>query len=342
MGHYERAVAERPELVWPRYRAAASGRRIALYESAAGHLRAAILRRPKNPALHTQLAAMLLHFNRPEEAAEACDRALALDPDFAEAYRNRALIDDRLARADLRRDDGRRFAMLSRFLGPAQAEQLGLHSFLYTMLGRGRGGAAGRDGLLGDALAANPSDTDLRVIEANRLGRSGRPAEAVAVLDGVLRDQPGHLLARYNRAVYLRLLKRPEALAEYRASVDDPRFEELYREQPRAIVSFAVIANDLIERGRADEAVTFAERGLAESERTGLYAAEAHYALARALVASAGADRHRLDRARERLRTAVGLRSDLVGSYAKDWLFADLRRADPSFLNPPASGVASH
>ncbi len=334
LGHYERAIAERPDLVWPRYRAAAAGCRIALYSSASKHLRAAISRRPDNPALHTHLATALLMAGHLEEAAEECDRALAIEPDFAEAYRTRAIIDDRLARGALRRADGDRFALLTRFLGPAQAQKLDLHSFLHEMLGHRRGGDSHRDRLVREIVAVDPANPEARLVEANTLAGSGRLAEAVDRLDAVLRDRPEHLLARYNRAIYLRRLGRPETLAEYEAVIADPRFEELYREQPGAIQTFWVLAEDLIGLGRLDDAVAVAERGLAESERTGLYPAESQYCLARARAASAGTDPDRLDRARERLRLAVDLRPDLVASYAKDRIFAELRRIDPTFLNP--------
>jgi serine/threonine protein kinase/tetratricopeptide (TPR) repeat protein len=333
LGHYERAIAARPDLIWPRYRAAVAGWRIALYTTATKHLRAAIGRRPDNPALHTHLAAMLLLSGRTEEASEACNRAIALDPDFAEAYRNRAIIDDRLARSDLRRTDGHRFALLTRFLGPAQAEKLSLQSLVHTMLGRRLDEAPDGGELVRKIVAADGADADVRLIEANRTAATpSRRPEALALLDAVLRDQPDHLPARYNRAIILREAGRPEALAEYQAVVDDPRFEEIYREQPRAIWAFAVIANDLIELGRLDEARAFAERGLAESERTGLRRAEAHYALARVHSAAGQADPASFERARDQLRKAVGLKPELTASYAKDRLFAGLRRDDPTFL----------
>ena len=336
LGHFERAIVERPDLIWPRYRAAAAGCRIAKYSTGSKHLRAAIARRPDNPALHTHLAMMLLMSGHLEEAGEACDRALAIDPDFAEAYRNRAIIDDRLARGSLRRADGDRFALLTRFLGPAQAQKLDLQSFLHDMLSRRSGGEARRDRLIREIAAVDPSNPEVRLVEANTLADSGRVAEAIDRLDAVLRDRPEHLMARYNRAIFLRRLGRPETLAEYEAVIADPRFEELYREVPGAVRTFAVLANDLIDLGRLDDALAVAERGLAESERTGLSPAEAQYCLARAHAAAAGADAGRLDQARGRLRLAVELRPDLATSYTKDHIFAELRRIDPTFLNPAA------
>ncbi|HEY2157499.1 MAG TPA: tetratricopeptide repeat protein, partial [Isosphaeraceae bacterium] len=340
LGHYERAIAERPDLIWPRYRAAVAGWRIALYSTATRHLRAAIVRRPDNPALHTHLSTMLLLSGQAEEASEACNRAIDLDPDFAEAYRTRAIIDDRLARADLRQADGHRFALLTRFLGPAQAEKLSLQSFLHMMLGRRPGKSSGNEELIRKIVAADGADADVRLLEANALAATpARRDEALALLDAVLRDQPDHLAARYNRAVILRQAGRPEALAEYRAVVDDPRFEEIYREQPRAIWAFAVIANDLIGLGRLDEARAFAERGMAESERTGLGRAEAHYALARVHSAAARTDPAGFDRAQDQLHKAVSLKPELTATYAKDRLFAGLREAHPTFLRPsPENG----
>src|SRR5206468_10239500 len=135
-------------------------------------------------------------------------------------------------------------------------------------------------------------------------------------------------LARSSRAVFLRQLGRPEALAEYQAAVADPRFEELYRVQPRAIGSFAVIAHDLIGLGRPAEALAAARRGVEESRVTGLYPADAHYALARAHMSMDQADP-----AREQLLIAVGLKPSMASDYARDRPFASLRRDDPSLLS---------
>jgi serine/threonine protein kinase/tetratricopeptide (TPR) repeat protein len=335
LGQYERAVAERPELLWPRYRAAAAAPRIARYLTAAKHLRAATARRPNNPALHTHLAVMLLLGGQAEEASEECGRALALDPDFAEAYRNRAIIDDRLSRGDLRRADGDRFVLLTRFLGPAQAERLSLQSAAHARLGRPLGEDPRLEQLVRKVASAAATDADVRLVEAATLAATpSRRDEALALLDALLRDHPDHLPARYNRAFLLHEARRPEALAEYQAVVAHPRFEEIYRTQPRAIWAFAVIVDLLIGLGRPDEARPFAERGLAESERTGLYRGEAHYALARthAAIAEARPDAGGFDLAREQLRAAVGIKPGLAAHYARDRLFAGLRRADPAFL----------
>ncbi len=87
-----------------------------------------------------------------------------------------------------------------------------------------------------------------------------------------------------------------------------------------------MVAYALIERGQLDEARVVAERGLTDALRTGLAPGDAHYVLARVHAASAKADPDRLDLARDQLRSAAEFRPDIGNYYARDPLFAELRR----------------
>jgi len=333
LGHYEAAAAARPELFWPHYRAAAAATRLSRYEAACSHLKAAMALRPENAALSIQLASMLLLDRKPEEALDACDRAIAIDPDFTEAYGNRAIVADRLARADGPRRDADRFAVLTRYQGPAEAERLDFRSLLHRMH-QGRDDEPRREEGLRKILAVDPANTQARLERAVRLGRSDRWGEAIPILDEVLAAEPGHLHARYIRATFLRLLGRPEAYPEFAALIDHPRFEELYREDPQVAFLFPFLTGERLRQGRVDEARAFAERGVASSARGNPYPGESAYALARVDAASGD-----LDRARDRLRGAVDIQPGLGERYAGDFVFAGLRRADPGFLKTRPGSV---
>ena len=89
---YADVLAERPGAIWPRHRAAAVASRLGDHTGAADHLARCLARRPDSPTLLTQMANCLLLAGRTEAALEACDRAVARDSDYRDAYVTRGLV----------------------------------------------------------------------------------------------------------------------------------------------------------------------------------------------------------------------------------------------------------
>ena len=276
MGHYLEALRDRPDLSWGHYRTAVVACRIDEYPIAARELRICVERNPQNPALHLQLASMLYKVEQSTaraykldafaDALGECDRALALDPHYTPAYRTRALL-----RAASGRDKGvqadiDRFALQTRLQGPAAGLRLRLG--LNFLPGSNYAARPEVENLARQAVDHDPGDHDSRTILAATIASGDRAAEAVSEFDRVLDADPGHLRARYQRAMQLDRLDPEGAIAEYTSLIEHPRFEELFREQPTAIRAFHYVATDLLLRGKLAEALEVAQRGLVHANRS--------------------------------------------------------------------------
>ncbi len=332
--HYERAIEARPDLLWPRYRDAVSAFPIGQYTEASIHLRSASAMRPDNPALHMHLGTALLRLGRREEARDECDRAIAIDPDFASAYLNRSYVEHDLDRPDLSRKDTERFARIAQASMRDAETRMRFQALGYDRLMNKSGHADASRGeeLIRRLRLSDPSDPELLVSEALEIGLRGQAAQGIATLDSVLTDHPEHLRARYARAFLLQAIGRDDAPREYAALIEDPRFEELYREQPDALTVYHHVSHHLLKQRRFSEAIKVAETGLTQALRIHVHVPDSHYAVARAIAAEAGADPLRLEIARGQLRKAVEGLDTLRNWYFRDPYFSEMRKADPSFL----------
>jgi tetratricopeptide (TPR) repeat protein len=329
---FDRASVDRPHLLWPHFRAAAVAFRIREFDQEVRHLREAVTLRPENPSLWTHLASAFHWNGQTTEALGACDRALELDPEFVEAYRSRTFIEIQPGQSNLRKRDSDRYSILTRFQGHALGEKLRLQWL------RQSGGDLGEDDprleeILSNIRRIDPSDPDVRVIDANRLHDTKRDAEALLLLDAVLLDYPDHLKARYTRGLVLPRNRRIDAIAAIEQVLKDPRIEEFICENPTTIQSFNYVTAEMILYGRLDEAIELAEHGLALALRTNHFPGDLYYGLARARAAAAArGDSGGLDLVRRLLLHAVELDPKLLEIYAKDKIFSELRRVDPTFL----------
>ena len=277
LDHYLAALRDRPGLFWAHYRASVVASRIGEYEVEAEQLRGCIDRCPENPALRLMLAASLCYAERDTprplagspfaDALAECDRAVGIDPDYARAYETRALIRHASGWDDGAKADIDRHAQLMARSGPASAKWVGFSLNFQP----GPNYARRRENLQPLArkvLDDDPRDHGTRTILAALIGLADRPTEALAEYDKVLKSDPEHLLARYQRALLIHHTSPREALAEYSALIEHPRFEELFAEQPGAIRAFHYVATDLLKRGKIAEALEVARRSLAHVSRS--------------------------------------------------------------------------
>ncbi len=251
---FRQALAERPGSFWTLLRASASAFRLSEFASAAEFLAQCETRRPRNPALKVQRAGCLLALGRVEAALAECDRALEIDPDLRDAYRNRALAHIRMGQPEAAEADSRRFSRLSRAEGRASAWELGFAS-------------SSLDGAAlpspDDAPDPAPDDAQAHSLIATLLHRSGRPDAALAEYDRALDADPEHLPARFDRALLLYSLRRNEGANEMAALIDHARFEELLRADARAIRAYHYLAAARLRSRLPTEAVRAAEAGAA-------------------------------------------------------------------------------
>ena len=330
LGHYLDALKLRPDLFWGHYRAAVVAIRIDEYQVACRHLQECLARRPDNKLLHTQLAALILKleldsvtgssFATLDDAESESDRALQLDPDFAEAHYTRTLIRQAAGQTKGVRDDIHRFALLTHATNPADSLALRFASqFNYGPNVKFQTDAD--EALLRQALIQNPADESHRMLLAWGLGSTNRTAEAIEHYDQILSANPDHLHARYLRAVYNRHQDYAGTIAELTALINHPRFEETFREHPSTIRAYHHVATDLLKQEKFAEAETIAQRGLmavrqSRSLRDDLIAArkqggeeiapeaESYYLLARINAAAARSEPERRPKVEAYLRDA--------------------------------------
>jgi tetratricopeptide (TPR) repeat protein len=172
------------------------------FDQALSFLRLAVQTRPSNRVALVNLARVQAILGQRLEAVENFDRALALDPNFAEAHlsRGQALLeigrceDARLAcaaAAALRPRDAQAFLWLGTALRELERLPDALDAFL-------------------QALAINPDYPEALVSKGAILREMGRPVDALPPLDRALALNPGYALAHSNRANALNDLKRFE------------------------------------------------------------------------------------------------------------------------------------
>ena len=345
LGHYLDALKFRPDFFWGHYRAATTAIRIDEYPVACRHLQECVARRPDNKSLHSYLAVLILRleldsvtgssFATLDDAESESDRALQLDPDFAQAHFNRTLIRQAGGQTEGVRDDIRRFSLLTRDTNSPDSLALRFASrFNYGPNVQLRDGDD--EALLRKALIQNPADEGYRMLLAWQLGATNRTAESIEQYDQILSVNPDHLNARYQRATFNRHRDFAGSIAEMTALIDHPRFEEAFREHPSMIRAYHHVATDLLKQGKLIEAEAIAQRGLmavrqSRSLRDDLIAArkqgteevapeaESLYLLARINAAAAQTDPDRWSQVETYLRDAFAAYPTL----RRDWFPGD-------------------
>jgi eukaryotic-like serine/threonine-protein kinase len=236
---------------------------------------------------------------------ESADRALALDPRDAVALSARAIM---ALWHDWNWAEGERLAKQA--IDAAPGLPLGHSVMTYVRVIGGQHDAAieaAERGVLLDPLS-NAAKTDL----ADAYRFAGRYADALAVMEGVVRREPGHILASLWMAYLLDALDDPAAAV--------PHAERAALSSGRAVSVTSVLARVLARAGRADEARAAREE-LAARASTEYVAA---YPLA---VASLGGDP---DVTFAHLERALDARDPHMAVLHRDY-FWDPIRGDPRF-----------
>ena len=201
---------------------------------------------PNLPLAQLELGLCLERLGRTAEAAQAFDRASALEPRLSEAWRG--LSENLALLGDL---DGAERA-LARQLRVSTRDPLLIEAA--TALGDNRLGEAER--LLRERLKADPADIAAIRMLAETGARLGRYADAEALLTRCLELAPNFAAARHNLATMLyRQNKNLEALTEIQRLTDkDPRHP-----------GYANLRAAILARlGEYDQAIAVCERMLAD------------------------------------------------------------------------------
>lgn len=195
------------------------------------------------------LGVIALQTRRLELARELFGTAIALRPDFTEAYNNRGAALADLGHLEDALCDYDRAIIL-------QPDHFGAHN--------NRGAALARLGRFAEALASydraialQPASPDAYMNQGAALAKLGRASEALSRFDAAIALRPDHPLAFYNRGNVLRDLQRPaEAVESYdRAIKLRPTHAEAHNNRGAA----------LRELGRSEEALSSHDRAIALS-----------------------------------------------------------------------------
>jgi protein O-GlcNAc transferase len=155
---------------------------------------------PGNPLVHFNHGAALERLARADDALAAFDRAIALKPDYAEAYHSQANILDGLGRLALAIASYARAANLS-------PEDAGLR-FQYGCALRRAGDAQAALMELEAASRLNPGAAEIHLERGIALWALARAAEALEAYDQAVALTPSLAEAHINRGVALRSLGR--------------------------------------------------------------------------------------------------------------------------------------
>ncbi len=199
-----------------------------------------------NPAVHSNLSVALLALQRPAEALECCNRALALKQQYPEALCNRGHACCALGRPDEALAGYDRAIALA----PGFYEAHAGRSKALSTLGRHQEALASCERW----LKLDPQNVDGWCRRGGILLRLKRPWEALHAFDRALSFCPDSAEAHNNRGAALRALKRPqEALAAYEAAL---------RLRPQFAEAYCNVANIGLDGGRYEEALGHCERAL--------------------------------------------------------------------------------
>lgn len=316
---YRAALADRPDLYWPRYRLASSLAHLGNFDASRIAFETCLNRRPENPLVLLGLGSCKTYLNQPDQAIDCYRSALRIAPRWIDAWRDLAVLGAQVGRDDLienavarvqHRDDDPAVIGASSDLTRDLSALLGRGLTSLIMPPKPSGAIVARPlGRADDPM----SGLSIRAWIADELFARGDLSGAVDHFSQVLAQEPDHLTSRYNRAVALQGLgKKAAALDDYAAFAADPNVDLFIEQQPAGLFSFILLAGDAARRGSPGEAIRFAERAVASSERTGLFRGDARYALARARASLLETDPSQLGSVVAALESAKSIHPEFI------------------------------
>ena len=317
---HDRAIlAERPESFWATYRSAVYNARLRRYRDAVDALQTCDRMRPGNPAILTQLANCQYRLGNFSEALNLCNQALAIDPDFQEAYRTRWYIDIRLGNGRALRHDAQRFASLEGRLAGLALWEFQTQQRIVVL----SGGLPGDDPPEPSPSTSTPAlnDAEFLVLKGLGLEMEGSLEAALRAYGEAIQADPDHLFVRLRHAELARQLGRSDYLEEFKELVRHPRFEELVALDENALRAIHVLSEAATAEERVSEGIERARRALEIAARRGLQLGESHYRLASALVPLAKTDATAFQEVVAELTAAY----ECHISYIEDWFVNDPR-----------------
>ncbi len=278
--YFERALATKPDSFWASYRAAVADFRQHDYKNSALRLKRCVKMRPGNCALRTQLAGTLFYAKDHDSALCECAAALAINPDFPNAIRTRAMILKELGEAEAAAGDIRRYEQLTQKQGMLDTWRLRSED---SISDSEKAKPEEKIELLKRIVLVDPMDLETRVNLASALFASNQTDEAVEQLDGISKIAPSYLYAKFGRAmIEMKLGQEDKAVREMEAILQDPGFEDSVYDYYMMLHMYPQLLDHYLRVGSIERAIVIGKRGVGEAERLEYYQGQLHYALARA------------------------------------------------------------
>jgi tetratricopeptide (TPR) repeat protein len=233
-------------------------------EAADAYTRAALL--GPTPQANLNLAAVLRDLNRLEAALEACDRTIALKPDYADAFRSRGVILSDLDRPHEALESLDRAILLR----PNFAEAWCDRGIALRKLGRPTEALASQD----EALRLQPRNIDALFGRVGPLRDLSRVQDALAAADEAIMARPDHPQAHNLRGIVLHDLGRSDEALE--------SFGQALARDPDDAKTLSNRGMVLYELRRLDEAVQ--SYAMAIERKPSLADAQYNHALCRLML----------------------------------------------------------
>ncbi len=296
--HYRKLLNDRPRSFWGHYRMATVAYRLHDFGAAVDHMKECIEQLPGSPDLRAQLAGCLYGQGRFAEALEACDRALAINPDHPEPYRTRSYVRRRMGQAEGSANDLKKFRELARKNTHLTLGESRLISLLPNPRDVSKDDSIENTDLPRRILAVDPDDLDARRLLATQLMLKGEMKEALEQAEELLRANPNFLWALYARANASMSLSRGNLRPDLRANADrdlaallsHPRLEEFLHDYPQGLGAYQLSVWSSLERKDVQHAEQVALAGLEQAARLGVQKGDMHFTLARVYGLQSGSD----------------------------------------------------
>jgi len=195
-----------------------------VYHSAVAMWTDVVEKRPQNPRGHTNLCVALLDADKVEEAIDACERGVSLDPTFASGHYRFAKALKRAGRVD------EAMASFTRAIELDPAYHEARFDLGNTFYDQGRWADAAEQ--YRSVTQLDPDNAGARINFGNALGHLAMYDEAIAEFRAAVRLRPEWLEARMHLATRLRALGRLEEAVEELSKVleDKPDYHAARRE----------------------------------------------------------------------------------------------------------------
>ncbi|WP_169981359.1 protein kinase domain-containing protein [Tautonia rosea] len=332
INRYHAALKDRPDLYWPRYRLATALTQIGDVETAKDEFGTCLVTHPQAAILWLGQGSCQYYLDDIDRAIESYHHAVRITPRWTVAWRALAMLGARIGRPDLIEQAIRRIRPSES--SPSSEAWRSLRIDLFRLLGHRATSFIDLDAssvpvILASKLIEAPSNLELRNEVAKLLLKQGRLQEALDHYNRILKLEPGHLSAQFDRAVTeQRMGNFRNAIEGYKSISKHENVSEFIDKEPTGLMSFVLLSAHEARQGNSDAALDYAKTAVSYAETTKSYRGESYYALARAHATAANDDPSQLIHAAAALAAARDKHAGFIENVFYSDPMLDSKRAE--------------